>query len=161
MKLSLLHRERSASAGKMWIKVRGPSASAFTAVMKPGGSSSNRKFQPQILKKISRANPFYSLATDLYLIFLLLWVCACSVTSVMSDSVWSPWTVVCRVPEFMGFSRQEYWSGLPLSLLNISTSHLNRPPASHLLSPLLFDIWPPSATWSSLLHVTVTPNLQL
>ena len=25
----------------------------------------------------------------------------------------SPWTVACQVPLFMGFSRQEYWSGLP------------------------------------------------
>ena len=24
-----------------------------------------------------------------------------------------PWTVACQVPLFMGFSRQEYWSGLP------------------------------------------------
>ena len=26
----------------------------------------------------------------------------------------SPWTVACQVPPSMGFSRQEYWSGLPL-----------------------------------------------
>ena len=25
----------------------------------------------------------------------------------------TPWTVVCQVPPFMGFSRQEYWSRLP------------------------------------------------
>ena len=25
-----------------------------------------------------------------------------------------PWTVACQVPLSMGFSRQEYWSGLPL-----------------------------------------------
>ena len=24
-----------------------------------------------------------------------------------------PWTVACQAPPFMGFSRQEYWSGLP------------------------------------------------
>ena len=24
-----------------------------------------------------------------------------------------PWTVACRAPLSMGFSRQEYWSGLP------------------------------------------------
>ena len=32
--------------------------------------------------------------------------------SVGSDSV-SPWTVACQGPLSMGFSRQEYWSGLP------------------------------------------------
>ena len=24
-----------------------------------------------------------------------------------------PWTVACQAPLFMGFSRKEYWSGLP------------------------------------------------
>ena len=32
--------------------------------------------------------------------------------SVVSDSV-TPWTVAQQVPLSMGFSRQEYWSGLP------------------------------------------------
>ena len=26
----------------------------------------------------------------------------------------TPWTVTCQAPLSMGFSRQEYWSGLPL-----------------------------------------------
>ena len=25
-----------------------------------------------------------------------------------------PWTVACQAPLFMGFFRQEYWSGLPV-----------------------------------------------
>ena len=25
----------------------------------------------------------------------------------------TPWTVSCQAPLFMGFFRQEYWSGLP------------------------------------------------
>ena len=25
----------------------------------------------------------------------------------------TPWTIVCQAPLSMGFSRQEYWSGLP------------------------------------------------
>ena len=32
--------------------------------------------------------------------------------SVVSDSA-TPWTVVYQAPPSMGFSRQEYWSGLP------------------------------------------------
>ena len=35
--------------------------------------------------------------------------------SVMSDYLWPPWTVARQVPLSMGFSRQEYWSGLPFS----------------------------------------------
>ena len=31
----------------------------------------------------------------------------------MSNSFSTPWTVACQAPLSMGFSRQEYWSGLP------------------------------------------------
>ena len=40
------------------------------------------------------------------------WVCLCAVASVMSDSV-TPWTAARQAPLSTGFSRQEYWSGLP------------------------------------------------
>ena len=36
--------------------------------------------------------------------------CACSVVSI---SFVTPWTVACQAPLSIGFSRQEYWSGLP------------------------------------------------
>ena len=36
--------------------------------------------------------------------------------SVVSDSSVTPWTVACQAPLPMGFSRQEYWSGLPCPL---------------------------------------------
>ena len=45
------------------------------------------------------------------------------------------WTVVCQAPLFMGFSRQEYWSGLPFppsgNLPNSGTEH------AALMSPTL------------------------
>ena len=37
--------------------------------------------------------------------------CVCSVSSVVSDSLWP--FVTCQAPLCMGFSRQEYWSKLP------------------------------------------------
>ena len=37
---------------------------------------------------------------------------ACSAASVMSNSV-PLWTVACQSSLPMGFSRQQYWSGLP------------------------------------------------
>ena len=37
-------------------------------------------------------------------------VCVCSV---MSDSFATPRTIACQTPPSMGFSRQEYWNGLP------------------------------------------------
>ena len=36
--------------------------------------------------------------------------CACSVVAI---SFVIPWTVACQAPLSIGFSRQEYWSGLP------------------------------------------------
>ena len=33
--------------------------------------------------------------------------------SVLSDSFVTPWTITSQAPLSMGFSRQEYWSGLP------------------------------------------------
>ena len=43
--------------------------------------------------------------TDLGVLNLFLTVCA--------DSIVTPWIVACQAPLSMGFSRQEYWSGLP------------------------------------------------
>ena len=37
----------------------------------------------------------------------------CKVASVLCDSFATPWTAACQAPLSMGFSRQEYWSGLP------------------------------------------------
>ena len=47
--------------------------------------------------------------THIY-IYTYMHVCCCF------SRVWlfvTPWTVTCQAPLFMGFSRQEYWSGLP------------------------------------------------
>ena len=35
--------------------------------------------------------------------------------SVVSDSFVTPWTVACQAPLSIGFSRQEYWGGLPFA----------------------------------------------
>ena len=34
--------------------------------------------------------------------------------SVVSNSFATPWTVACQAPLSVEFSRQEYWSGLPV-----------------------------------------------
>ena len=53
------------------------------------------------------------------------YVCACGLGRfIVSDSA-TLWTVARQAPPSMGFSRQEYWSGLP------------RPPAGDLLKPLM------------------------
>ena len=58
-------------------------------------------------------SPFFE--TLQYFVFLLVvrglpWMLS---HSVMSDSLWSLWTVAHQALLSMGFSRQEYWSGLP------------------------------------------------
>ena len=50
-------------------------------------------------------------------IHICIYMHACLVTSVMSDSLVTPWTVALRAPLSMGFYKQEYWSGLPCPLL--------------------------------------------
>ena len=71
-------------------------------------------------------------------------VCACSVTSVVSDSLQPSQIVAHQAPLPMGFSRQEYWSGLsfpsPGDLLNPRTESVSywqadSLPLSHLGSP--------------------------
>ena len=56
----------------------------------------------------------------------------CLVSQVVSNSFATPWTVAHQAPLSMGFSRQAYWSGLPLpppeDLPNPGTEPL--PPAS-------------------------------
>ena len=71
---------------------------------------------------------------------------ACSVTSVVSNSV-IPWTIAFQALLSMGFSQQEYWSGLPCPppghlpdpgiKLVFSALQEDSLPLSHLGSPLL------------------------
>ena len=72
------------------------------------------------------------------------WVLSCSV---VSDSA-TPWTVTRQAPVSMGFSRQEYWSGLPFP----SPEDLPDPgiqPAS-LTSPALASrFFSTSTTWEA------------
>ena len=51
----------------------------------------------------------------------------------------TPWTVACKVPPSMGFSRQEYWSGLPLP----SPGDLPNPGIEPMSPALQADSLPP------------------
>ena len=80
-------------------------------------------------------------------------VCVCVSCSVMSDFV-TPWGVAHQAPLPMGFSRQEYWSGLPfIKMINGS-----RNPVFMACSPpgciVKGGAWedPESRTFSSNLH---------
>ena len=64
------------------------------------------------------------------------------------------WTIACQAPLSIGFSRQEYWSGLPLP----SAEDLPDPeikPTS-LESPALADgFLTTTASWEAQMHVSV------
>ena len=71
----------------------------------------------------------------------------------------TPWTVICQAPLSMGFSRQEFWSGLPFptpgDLLNPGIK-----PTS-LKSPALADgFLTASATWEALNYIYYIFNFE-
>ena len=46
---------------------------------------------------------------------LFYFIVMCVLVTESCPTLVTPWTVVCQAPLSMGFSRQEYWSGLPYS----------------------------------------------
>ena len=59
-------------------------------------------------------------------------VCVCGLVAKSGLTLVTPWTIACQAPLFMGFSRQEYWNGLPFP----SPGDLPNP-GSKLRSPAL------------------------
>ena len=53
---------------------------------------------------------------------------ACYLASVVLDCLQTLWTVAHQAPLYMGFSRKEYWRGLPCRPLEI---FMTRPPHTH------------------------------
>ena len=77
-------------------------------------------------------------------------VCACSVTSVMSGPV-TPWILAHQALLSIGFSRKEYWSGLPCP----PPGDLSDPRIEHtsLMSPSLAGgFFTTKATWEAPVH---------
>ena len=69
--------------------------------------------------------------------------------SIMSNSLWPPWTVAPKAPLSMGFFQQEYWSGLPFP----SPADLPNPgiePVSLMSSTTAGRFFTTSATWEAL-----------
>ena len=56
-----------------------------------------------------------SVVSSIYCCISVLCVCLCVCVCVLSrvQLFATPWSVACQAPLSMGFSRQEYWSGLP------------------------------------------------
>ena len=73
-------------------------------------------------------------------------VCACSVASIMSDSA-TLWTVARQNSLSRGFSRQEYWSGLPCSPGDLPYPRIE--PTSLLSSALADGCFITSTSWEA------------
>ena len=60
----------------------------------------------------------------------------------------TPWTVAYQAPPPMGFSRQEYWSGVPLpSPLIVSSIFKFETERMHLKASLCFEFWASSCNF--------------
>ena len=73
---------------------------------------------------------------------LVFCMCGCSI---VYDSLQTPWTVALQAPLSMGFSRQEYLSGLPLPPAgNLPDARIE--PMSPVLAGEFFTTQPPGKT---------------
>ena len=69
----------------------------------------------------------------------------------------TPWTAARQAPPFMGYSRQEYWSGVPLPSLPIVLSILIFPgPISNLGSHIASSC---HVSWSLSLRIILQPTV--
>ena len=91
----------------------------------------------------------------------------CSTNLVLLSSlsrVWLfaiPWTVACQAPLSMGFSQQEYWSGLPCPTLGDLPDLGNKPMSPALVSRFFTGEPPgnPNITWELVKIYNLRPLL--
>ena len=81
-----------------------------------------------------------------------VWSCMCVQSLSHVRLFATPWTVACQAPLSMGFSRQEYWSGLPFTSPGDLPNSVIKP-ASPALAGGFFTTEPPGK-----LHPTVIPD---
>ena len=86
----------------------------------------------------------------LWMYCVLSFCCNCLVTKLCLDSFVTPWTAAHQTPLSTGFSRQEYWSGLPLLLQQIFPTQGSNP-CLWLGRQILYH-W---ATWEALFSLCV------
>ena len=72
----------------------------------------------------------------------------------------TPWTVTCQAPLFMGFSRHEYWSGLPGPHPGTGPSYCLRSNVSYVWPELAGGFFTTNTTWEAL-FTDVSPDLYL
>ena len=81
----------------------------------PRWATLKKSFLPPGCKALRRHKPWYLKCRPGFSSYSHLWKSKSVSRSVLPDSA-TPWTVARQAPLFVGFSRQEYWSGLPFPL---------------------------------------------
>ena len=69
--------------------------------------------QVKLCHKCKIHTGFKRLSTKKIIINVLLTFSYCGLVAKSHPSLATPWTVAYQAPPTMGFSRQDYWSGLP------------------------------------------------
>ena len=78
-------------------------------------------------------------------------ICACMLSRFSHVQLFATfWTVTCQAPLSMGFSRQEYWSGLPRPLPG-DLPDAGIEPMSLMSPALVGGFFTTSTTWEALL----------
>ena len=90
----------------------------------------------------------------LWMYCVLSFCCNCLVTKLCLDSFVTPWTAAHQTPLSTGFSRQEYWSGLPLLLQGIFLTQGSNPSLLHLLHWQVGSL-PRAPQWKPLCYIVV------
>ena len=87
--------------------------------------------------------------------------CCCHLFAKTCPTLATPWTVACQAPLSMGFSRQEYWNGLPFP----SPGDLPDPGMEHRSSALQAEALPSEPPgslniWKFSVHILLKPSLE-
>ena len=91
--------------------------------------------------------------TPVRIAIMCMCVCVCEVASVVSDSA-TIWTVAHQAPLSVGFSRQEYWSGLPC-LPPGYLPNLGIEPSSFMSPALVVGFLTTGATWEAHMYIYI------
>ena len=129
----------------------------WSSLLSVGGRSFWRAFSLETLKK-KKPLHFWGPCFSMQALVpsakgVCVYVCVCVLSRF--SHVWlfgTPWTVACQALLSVGFSRQEYWSGLPFP----SPGGLPNPgiESRSLTSPALADrFFTTSATWETYLEI--------
>ena len=112
----------------------------------------------------SSLNPLLLVFCGCFLTRVCVCVCVCSQLLSPVQLFATPWTVACQAPLSMGFSRQEYWSGLlfpPGDLPHLGVKPVS--PASPALTSGFFTTELPGKPHSSSRHeqvITPLPSMK-